>query len=82
VVSTTTRDASGRSISLHISVNGETRVIPTACTVNDLLVRLALESKRIAVAINRDVVPRSEFASHRLTAGDRVEILEAVGGGC
>jgi sulfur carrier protein len=79
-VSPTARDASGLSTSL-ISVNGEEHVIPTASTVGDLLVRLSLEGKRIAVAINRAVVPRSEFASHRLTAGDRVEILEAVGGG-
>ena len=37
--------------------------------------------RRIAVAVNRDVVPRSRLASHALAAGDRVEILEAVGGG-
>jgi sulfur carrier protein len=35
----------------------------------------------VAVAVNRDVVPRSTFATHRLAEGDRVEILEAVGGG-
>ena len=64
-----------------ISVNGERRRVPDSCTVDALLARLALEGRRIAVAINRDVVPRSEFTSHRLAPGDRVEILEAVGGG-
>ncbi len=42
---------------------------------------LGLETRRIAVAVNRDVVPRSTFGERRLEAGDRVEILEAVGGG-
>ncbi len=42
---------------------------------------LGLETRRIAMAITRDVVPRSAFATHQLAADDRVEILEAVGGG-
>jgi sulfur carrier protein len=42
---------------------------------------LGLSTRRIAVAVNRDVVPRSAFDEHRLAEGDRVEILEAVGGG-
>ena len=42
---------------------------------------LGLDRRRIAIAVNRDVVPRSAFVTHRLVAGDRVEILEAVGGG-
>jgi sulfur carrier protein len=46
-----------------------------------LLESLGITGQRIAVAINRDVVPRSTFDTHRLAPGDRVEILEAVGGG-
>jgi len=46
-----------------------------------LLDDLGLTARRVAVAVNRDVVPRSTFTTHRLMAGDRVEILEAVGGG-
>jgi sulfur carrier protein len=42
---------------------------------------LGLERRRVAVAVNRDVVPRPAFAARRLAAGDRIEILEAVGGG-
>jgi len=62
-------------------VNGEVRVAPEDCSIGALLAALALEDRRVAVAVNRDVVPRSSFASHRLRAGDRIEILEAVGGG-
>ncbi|MCH8133071.1 MAG: sulfur carrier protein ThiS, partial [Myxococcales bacterium] len=42
---------------------------------------LGLGHKRIAVAVNLDVIPRSSFAVHGLATGDRIEILEAVGGG-
>lgn len=51
------------------------------CTVDQLVSSLGLETRRIAVAVNRDVVPRSQFDDHALAAGDRIEILEAVGGG-
>jgi sulfur carrier protein len=37
--------------------------------------------KRVAVEINRDIVPRSRHATHRLCEGDRVEIVQAIGGG-
>jgi len=49
--------------------------------VESLLRRLGFDRGRIAVAVNQDVVPRSCFATHPLATGDRVEILEAVGGG-
>jgi sulfur carrier protein len=66
---------------LELLVNGEPRGVPPDCTVRGLLEVLGITGKRIAVAINRDVVPRSTFETHRLAPGDRVEILEAVGGG-
>jgi sulfur carrier protein len=49
--------------------------------VKGLLESLGISGQRIAVAINRDVVPRSAFETQRLTTDDRVEILKAVGGG-
>ncbi len=64
-----------------LTVNGESRPLPRPATVRGLLESLQLETHRVAVAVNRDVVPRSLFDSHALTEGDRVEILEAVGGG-
>jgi sulfur carrier protein len=66
---------------VQLTVNGERRAVPAECTLRGLLQLLDLEGRRIAVAVNRSVIPRSAFASHRLTAGDRIEILEAVGGG-
>lgn len=68
-------------VELELLVNGEPRCVPPECTVQGLLEALEITGKRIAVAVNRDVVPRSTFETHRLAPGDRVEILEAVGGG-
>ncbi|NQZ99802.1 MAG: sulfur carrier protein ThiS [Myxococcales bacterium] len=67
--------------SLHLQVNGEAFEVPSGSTVESLLGRLGMRERRLAVAINRDVVPRSGYSVHELHAGDRVEILEAVGGG-
>ena len=73
--------ATAPSPPLPLLVNGEARSVPAGCTVAGLLGRLGLDARRLAVAVNRDVVPRTRFAAHLLAAGDRVEILEAVGGG-
>jgi len=66
---------------LELLVNGESRRVPADCTVTGLLALLEMGGQRVAVAINRDVVPRSTHSARRLCNGDRVEILEAVGGG-
>ncbi len=66
---------------VNLLVNGDPRTVPSDCTVAELIDALGLQTHRIAIAINRDVVPRSAFATHQLAADDRVEILEAVGGG-
>jgi sulfur carrier protein len=62
-------------------VNGEAHEVPEGTTVADLVERLGLGGRRVAVAIDREVVPRRAFARRRLRSGERVEILEAVGGG-
>ena len=81
VVSAENSPASAPAEAMPLLVNGEARSVPAGCTVAALLGRLGLDARRLAVAVNRDVVPRTRFAAHPLAAGDRVEILEAVGGG-
>jgi sulfur carrier protein len=66
---------------IDLLVNGESRAVPAGCTVAGLVEILGLTGRRVAVAVNRDVIPRSAFEARRLLSGDRVEILEAVGGG-
>jgi sulfur carrier protein len=70
-----------QTASLRIEVNGEPRAVEAPCTLADLLVALELSGKRVAVALNRDVVMRSRYSQTSLAEGDRIEILEAVGGG-
>ena len=67
--------------SLALDVNGEARSVTGPCSVAELLEQLGLGGKRVAVAVNRDVVVRSRYADIALACGDRIEILEAVGGG-
>ena len=62
-------------------VNGAARPLVRDMSVADLVRDLALEGKRIAVERNGEIVPRSRYAETRLAAGDRLEIVGAVGGG-
>ena len=64
-----------------IVVNGETVRVARASTVADLIAERDLLGKRIAVEVNGMIVPRSRHAVTALAAGDRVEIVVAVGGG-
>jgi thiamine biosynthesis protein ThiS len=64
-----------------IRVNGEAREVVPGSTLADLVVQLGLAGRKIAIAVGRDVVPRGTYAARVLCAGDRIEILEAVGGG-
>jgi len=64
-----------------IVVNGERRDVPDGCTIEQLLVHLDMASRRVAVARGRSVVPRSAYSEATVRDGDRIEILEAVGGG-
>jgi sulfur carrier protein len=62
-------------------LNGETQECGSALTVQQLLEQRDWSGRRVAVAINASVVPRSSFAQAPIRDGDRVEVLQAVGGG-
>jgi len=49
--------------------------------VSDLVAQLELAGKRIAIELNLEIVPRSAYANTLLEAGDRIEIVHAIGGG-
>jgi sulfur carrier protein len=65
----------------RILVNDEPQEVPRGSTVEQLIELLELTGKRVAVARNGDVIPRSTYGEVALRDGDRIEILEAVGGG-
>jgi thiamine biosynthesis protein ThiS len=66
---------------MQIIVNGEARSLAGDMTVQALLQTLDLGEGRIAVEHNGEIVPRSEFSSRQLGDGDKIEIVQAIGGG-
>jgi sulfur carrier protein len=66
---------------ISLSVNGRRLEIPDGETVDGLLRRLDITGSPVAVEVNRDVVPRALHATTRLKDGDRVEVVQFVGGG-
>jgi thiamine biosynthesis protein ThiS len=66
---------------MEVLINGETRQIADGATMSTLVDALGLAGQRIAVEVNREIVPRSTYAEHALRPGDRIEIVRAIGGG-
>ncbi len=66
---------------MQILVNGKDTAVPEGCTLQDLLIQLALGESRLALECNQVIVPRSQHASQILQDGDSVEIVHAIGGG-
>jgi sulfur carrier protein len=66
---------------MQIYLNGEEKQIPDAANMAKLIEILDLSGQRIAVEVNEELVPRSTFKQHLLKEHDRVEIIQAVGGG-
>ena len=66
---------------ISVTINGETRRFETPMNCAELLAKLELAGKRVALERNGEIVPRSRHAQERLADGDRLEIVAAVGGG-
>ena len=65
---------------MNIIVNGESQSLESGASLGQLLVMLGLDGKRIAVEVNRDIVPRSDYNSFKLSDNDTIEIVNAIGG--
>lgn len=66
---------------MNILLNGDSRTLPAATTLLELLHHEGLAERRVAVEINGRIIPRSQHAQTRLNDGDLVEIVHALGGG-
>ncbi len=66
---------------MQVFLNGQARDIPDGATVADLLGELQLAARQVAVEVNLELVPRTRHAEHRLSPGDRLEVVTLVGGG-
>lgn len=66
---------------MRVRLNGESRELGDGITIADLVGQLGLGQRRIAVEVNRDIVPRDAYTGHSLREGDEVEIVQFIGGG-
>ena len=66
---------------MQVFVNGESRLLRDGMTVAELVDELDMGNRRIAVEVNLKIVPRSRHAQQVIEDGDKVEIVQAIGGG-
>jgi len=65
---------------MNLTINGENQVL--ACkTLGALVEHLGMKSDRVAIELNREIVPRDQWPQTPLQDGDRLEIVHFVGGG-
>ena len=66
---------------MNIYLNGKAHQVPDNCSAAKLVEELELTGKRIAMEVNQEIVPRSNYSDHTLQTDDKVEIVHAIGGG-
>jgi sulfur carrier protein len=66
---------------VEILVNSKKISLPDDSNIEDLIVYLGYQNQRIAIEINESIVPKSNHSSFLLKELDKVEVINAVGGG-
>ena len=66
---------------MKILVNGKKISLPEDSSIEDLIMHLGYQNQRIAIEINESIIPKSNHSSFLLQNLDKVEIINAVGGG-
>ncbi len=66
---------------MEILVNGTPHIVPENTTAAQLLAILEIHGKRLALEVNQELVPRSQFETTLLKLNDTIEIVHAIGGG-
>lgn len=66
---------------MKIILNGQEKPLAAPITVAALLQEMGLAERRVAVEVNREIVPRSRHGELELKDNDRVEVVFAIGGG-
>jgi sulfur carrier protein len=69
------------ALRMKIQINGGDRDCPELLSLEALLTQLGMKADRVAVELNRTIVPREEWSRTALKEGDRLEIVHFVGGG-
>ena len=65
---------------MEVLINGSPYSIENDCSVKTLVKELELSGK-YAIEINQYIIPRSQYTSKKINSGDKVEIVQAIGGG-
>jgi thiamine biosynthesis protein ThiS len=66
---------------MNLTINGEDRQFDSALTIAALLDRLGMKADRVAIELNRELVPRERWPGTQLADDDKLEIVHFVGGG-
>ena len=66
---------------MKVQINGESRDFDGSLALSSLVEQLGMKADRVAVELNRDIVPRVKWAETQINEGDRLEIVQFVGGG-
>ena len=66
---------------MKISVNGDTREYAENTSVADVIDDLNLKGKRIAIELNKEILPFDQYAEQKIVTNDTLEIVQAIGGG-
>lgn len=66
---------------MKIMLNGQEKILTAPVTILALLQDMGLGERRVAVEVNREIVPRSRYNEFELKDNDRVEVVFAIGGG-
>ena len=66
---------------MRVRVNGSEADLDPTMTIDDLVSSLGIERRGVAVSVDREVVPRSRWATTRVTEGASIEVLAAAAGG-
>jgi thiamine biosynthesis protein ThiS len=66
---------------MNLTINGEDREFSSISTISSLLDQLGMKPDRVAVELNRELIPRDRWATTELSDGDKLEIVHFVGGG-
>ena len=65
---------------MKVLLNGSLYSVESNCSVDSLIKNLDLNGK-YAIEINKNIVPRSQYNNKKINSGDKIEIVQAIGGG-
>lgn len=66
---------------MNVVLNGQSYECEVKLSLVELLQKLGISEQQVAVEINCEIVPRSQHTSRVINPGDRIEIVQAIGGG-